>query len=90
MQKKCDKCGQLFSKESKREYLKGYTEDIGLCPGCNAVESVISRLKDNKDISKEELKILPKKLIFDPRDDNPQEDEWGHEFKNIIDGFINK
>nr|WP_297765723.1 hypothetical protein [uncultured Butyrivibrio sp.] len=88
--RKCNKCGQPFIKNSGIGCLLGYVKDKNLCNGCNATNSVIKRLSDGGEISMEDLKILPKYLVFDPAHDNPEEEALGVKFQKLIEKYEQK
>ena len=89
METKCRKCGDYyFKKEHKDKYIKGYTEDSSLCPMCNATESVIGRLKNKESFSVDDLRKLPKHLIFDPQNDNPGEAAYGLQFRQMVEKLL--
>ncbi len=85
--KKCDKCGRPYIKNSGKSIISGYEINKNLCADCNAVNSVIERMKNGVEIGLEDLKMLPKYLIFDPKSDNPEEEAFGLRFQKIVDRY---
>ena len=71
---RCRKCGRIIPRKVSGDcFLDDYEADQGLCVNCNAVKSVINRFKSGGTITKEDLRKLPKYLIFDPNDTDSEE-----------------
>ncbi len=87
--KKCKKCGEPLEKSKRKSYpvLDGYTPDEELCVNCNAAESVLERLRENKDIDICDLKKLPKTIMFDPAGADDLEKEYVEKFERIINQY---
>lgn len=90
--KKCRKCRQPMNHkvnpESIKKYcLEEYVPDTSLCVGCNAVESLIMKMQQKKEITLEDCKILPKYMVFDPNNDNPTEVAYAQTFQEIADKY---
>lgn len=86
--RKCEKCGQpILKKHSGMTYLAGYKTNDNLCQGCNATNSIVKRYENGSRISLEELKVLPNYLVFNPRDDNPVEENYGLRFVKLIEEY---
>lgn len=66
---RCIKCGDQISRSNTRFCLKDYSPQKMLCANCNAVGSVIHRLKQHKPITEEECRNLPGFLRFDGDDE---------------------
>lgn len=77
----CVKCGQTVKKN--RPCLSGYKPKENLCPNCNAVRFISERLANGQDISLEEMKKLPKYIVFDANDSNPLEAAMGIRFVEL-------
>ena len=60
-----------------------------LCPNCNAVDSVVNRLSAGKGLCMADLKMLPKYLVFDPKNNNPVEHSYGLQFARIVESLEN-
>ncbi len=89
--KRCVKCHEPILKVDpeniKKCCLEGYIPDTNLCIGCNAVNSLISKMRQKKEITLEDCRILPKFMVFDPHDDNPEEAFYAHTFQGIADKY---
>lgn len=83
----CKKCGQLIKTTSipvDKLCLDGYKTESVMCYGCNAVNSIVKRFNDNGTVTRKELEMLPSFLVFDPNNNNPQEEQVGKLFKNLV------
>lgn len=89
----CIKCGQPLIKHKmdiKKICLSGYEPRKELCYGCNATNSVVSRLKTGGNIELEELNHLPNFLIFDPTNKDPEEASYGIKFMSITKKYCSE
>ena len=87
----CKKCGKpigIYTKHQREYCIGNYRVDENLCVNCNAVNSVVHKFKDGKEITLEDLKRLPKKLTFDPLDNNPAEHAVGVKFMECVNSFM--
>lgn len=90
---RCVKCGDKATGKSRKDAvssycLGGYTIRPDLCPNCNAVGSIVQRLKEGGDISLSELKKLPRILMFNPTGQDMAEEEYGAQFQKIVDNAL--
>ncbi len=90
---RCVKCGDMATRKEKKDAvaescLEGYSVRSDLCPNCNAVNSIVKRLKENGDISLSELKKLPRILMFNPTGKDMAEEEYGEQYQKIVDNAL--
>lgn len=66
---RCIKCGEPLRRTNMQSCLTDYKPQKMLCINCNAVNSVVNRLRQHKPITKEECERLPGFLRFKGEDE---------------------